>query len=462
MPRFRVPHTLVLIFGMIVLAYLMTWLLPQGSFKKFENDHHKMQVEAGSPFTYAEEPVRLSPLVIFTAIPTGFAEAQDIIFFVFLIGGAFGVLRATGAINALIGYLLGAFSSRPQLLIGGGMLVFAAGSATIGMAEEYLPFVPVLLALAVGLGFDTVVAIGIVCVGYGVGYGIAPINPFTVLVAQEVAGLTPSSGWGFRCAISFIFFAVGYHHVWSYAKKIKDDPAKSLVAGIKPPEMVKLEDAPKLSGRHIASLTITAVAFGVLIFGLSELSGWEWYVEEMGAMFIGLSILLPWIGGLTLNQTAQEFCAGAAELTTTALLIGFARSIQVVLDQGGIIDTIIHGISLPLKMVVPEIAAVGMFFVQSLCNFFIPSGSGQAYVTMPIMAPLADIVGIERQVAVLAYQFGDGFTNIMVPTNAVLIGILTMAAIPYDRWLRFILPFMIKVWILGSVVLAVAVMIGYN
>ncbi len=461
MARFRVPHTLVLLFGMIVLAFILTWVLPQGSYVRVENEAGRMQVQ-GDSFTLAEEPVRLSPLVIFMAVPEGFAKAQDIIFFVFLIGGAFGVLRATGAIDALIGRLLEVFGSRPQLLLAGGMFLFATGSATIGMAEEYLPFIPVLLALAVGLGFDAVTAIGIVCVGYSVGYGVAPVNPFTVMIAQQIAGLTPTSGWAFRVAIGVVFFAIGYHHLWSYAKKVKEDPEKSLVADIEPPEAAKVTEHPPLTGRHVASLVVTAAAFAVLIYGLSQLSGWHWYVAEMGAMFIGLSLLLPIIARLSPDKAAREFCIGAAELTTTALLIGFARSILVVLEKGGVIDTIVHGVSLPLQAVGPALSSVGMFFVQSLCNLFIPSGSGQAYVTMPIMTPLADIVGVERQVAVLAYQFGDGFTNILVPTNAVLVGILAMGAVPYDRWLRFVLPFMVKVWIAGSVVLVVAVMIGYS
>ncbi len=458
MARIRVPHTLVLLFGMIVLALVLTYVLPQGSFERAENERGREQVVPES-YAPAAEPVSLNPIIVFAAIPRGFAAAQDIIFFVFLIGGAFGVLRATGAADALIGKLLEVFGSKPQLLIAGGMLLFGAGSATIGMAEEYLPFVPILLALAIGLGFDAVTAVGIMCVGYGVGYGIAPVNPFTVLIAQEVASVTPTSGWEYRLAISVVFVVIGYQHVWSYARRVKADPAASLVADVEADPALEAKEYPALTHRHIASLAATALAFAVLIYGLASL---HWYIAEMGAMFVGLALLLPFLTGMSADKTAREFCHGAAELTTTALLIGFARSILVVLEDGGVIDTIVHGISPPLQMVGPALSSIGMFFVQSVCNFFIPSGSGQAYVTMPIMAPLADLVGVERQVAVLAYQFGDGFTNILVPTNAVLVGILAMARIPYDRWLRFIVPFMIKVWIAGSLALALAVVIGYH
>ena len=225
--------------------------------------------------------------------------------------------------------------------------------------------------------------------------------------------------------------------------------------------MTKAE-RPSLTGTHISILGITVATIGVIVYGLSELSDWHWYVEEMGAIFVGLVIVMAIVSRLGMDRTAIEFCKGAADLTTTALLIGFARSIKVVLDEGRVIDTIISGLAGPLQHLGSSLAAVGMFFVQSFFNFFVPSGSGQAYVTMPIMAPLADVVGVERQVAVLAYQFGDGFTNILVPTNAVLIGILALARIPYQRWLRFVLPFLVKVWIVGAIALVVAVAIGYS
>ncbi len=458
MARFRVPHTLVLLFGMIVIALILAYVLPQGSFERFTNEKGREQVMAGS-FSRAEDPVRLNPLIVFLAIPRGFAAAEEIIFFVFLIGGAFGVLRATGAIDALIGKLLDVFSGVPQLLVAGGMLLFAAGSATIGMAEEYLPFVPILVALAIGLGFDAVTAVGIMCVGYGVGYGFAPTNPFTVIIAQEVAELTPTSGWHFRLAIAVPFLAIGFHHVWSYARRVKADPASSLVADVEADAVLEAGEHPPLTPRHVVALVLTALTFVVLIYGLGRL---HWYIHEMGAAFVLLSVVLLFVTRVSPDEGAREFCNGAAELTTTALLIGFARSILVVLEDGGVIDTIVHGISLPLQQVGATLSAVGMLVVQTVCNFFIPSGSGQAYVTMPIMAPLADLVGVTRQVAVLAYQFGDGFTNILVPTNAVLVGILAMARIPYDRWLRFVLPFMVKVWIAAALALAVAVWTGYS
>jgi uncharacterized ion transporter superfamily protein YfcC len=218
-------------------------------------------------------------------------------------------------------------------------------------------------------------------------------------------------------------------------------------------------DLAPMTGTQKLILSALGIAMVILIFGMSM---WHWGLNEMQGVFVALTIIIAIIARMSPDRTAVEFGVGAASLTSVALLIGVARAIQVVLDEGGVVDTLVYGISAPLEGFPAAISAVGMFFVQSLANFFIPSGSGQAFVTMPIMAPLADIVGVSRQVAVLAYQFGDGFSNILIPTQYVLIGILAMAGVPYDRWLRFILPFMVKIAIAGSIALVVAVLIGYN
>jgi uncharacterized ion transporter superfamily protein YfcC len=532
--RFRVPHTLVLLFSMIVLAQILTYLLPQGHFERkqvaADGGHDLLLIDsagtyqapdgaelavvksgtyvhvgqgkgdgtlltlpveglyqlagkaasvhcyqAGSyqrvenlatktvvaPGTYqqAEEMERLPWYAAFLLVPEGFRHGADIIIFIFIVGGAFGVLRATGATDALIGLALEKFGRRPAWLVAGGVILFALGSSSIGMAEEYLPFVPLLLSLCFALGFDAVTAIGILCIGYSVGYGVAIFNPFTVIIAQNIAGLPEISGAWYRAVIAVPFVAMGVHHVWSYARRVKEDPSRSLVADIEPDPALKVTEFPRFRASH---LIVLLMLVGGILFFIYGIKMWEWYLAEMGALFLGLTVLMALVGRISPDETAKKFCAGANELTTTALLVGFAYTIEVVLDHGQIIDTIIHGFSLPLQKLGAAAAAVGMLFVQSLCNFFVPSGSGQAYVTMPLMAPLSDLVGVPRQVAVLAYQMGDGFTNIMVPTNAVLVGILTMARIPYERWLRFVLPFMVKAWILGSLVLVIAVWVGYE
>ncbi len=464
--RFKVPHTLVFLFGMVIVAQVFSYLLPAGSFERVENAAGRLQVVPGS-FHLTPDAPALSPVASLTAIPKGFSGAHEIIFFVFIIGGTFAVLRTTGAVDAGMGALLKRWGDRPFWLVAGGTSLFAVGSATIGFGEEYFPFVPVLITLALTLGYDRITAVGIIMVGYGVGYGAAFINPFTVLLAQDIAGLQPASGLWYRLVLLAVFLPIGIPHVWSYSKKVGRDPAASLVADVPAPEGMSISSGrdgeaganhPPMTTTHKLVLAAVGIAMVVLVYGLSQ---WRWYLVEMGAVFVALTVVMAIITRMSPDRTAVEFGAGAAALTSVALLIGVARGIQVVLNEGGIVDTIVHGLSVPLQGLPGALSAVGMFFVQSLANFFIPSGTGQAFVTMPIMAPLADLVGVSRQVAVLAFQFGDGFSNILVPTQYVIVGALAMAGIPYDRWLRFILPFMVKIWIVGSIALAVAVWIGY-
>lgn len=465
--KFKVPHTLVILFSMVVLAQVLTYVIPAGSFDRIETASGRLQVVPGS-FHLTPDVPAVSPFASLTAIPKGFSNAHEIIFFVFIIGGMFAVLRATGTLEAAMASLLRRWGKQPFWLIAGGMTLFAFGSSTVGFGEEYYPFVPVVVSLCIALGYDRMTAIGIIMVGYGAGYGPAIINPFTTLIAQDIAGLEPASGLWYRLICFFVFVGIGIHHVWSYAKRVGNDPSASLVADIEVPagaaipsnqDAALLHDLAPMTRTQKLILSSIGIGMILLIYGMIA---WSWGLNEMQGLFAGLTLVIAAIAGMSPNKTATEFSVGAGSLTSVALLIGVARAIQVVLDEGGVVDTMVHGISIPIRDLPGAVSAIGMFFVQSLANFFIPSGSGQAYVTMPIMAPLADIVGISRQVAVLAFQFGDGFSNILIPTQYVLIGILAMAGIPYDRWLRFVMPFMIKVAIAGSIALAVAVMIGYS
>jgi uncharacterized ion transporter superfamily protein YfcC len=455
---FRVPHTLVLMFAMMIVALVLTWILPAGSFDTELNDAGREMVVPGTFETLDEEAPTLSPWSLFTVIPRALADAQGIIFFVLIIGGALAVVRRTGAIDALLARIIERFGNLPAALILVGMLAFGIASATLGMAEEYIPFAAILIALCVAMRMDTVTAIGIMVVGYGIGYGVAVINPFTLLVAQEVAELPPGSGMWYRLLLWVPFFAVGFHHVWRYARRVQADPANSLVHDVpaaQPPEPV---EQPPLDRRRKLVLLATLGALIALVYGIIV---HEWYLVELGAVFVLLAIVGGLFGGLKLDGIAESFTRGASELAGTAILIGFARSIALLLEDGLVLHTIVNALATPLALVPAELSAVGMLFIQSLLNLFIPSGSGQAFVTMPLMAPIGDLVGVSRQVSVLAFQFGDGFMNMIVPTNPVLMGIIGLAGIPYDRWFRFIFPLIVKLFVLGAIALMVAVWIGY-
>lgn len=457
MSKIKIPHTLVLMFIMMMTALVLTWILPTGSYERVIENNQTVVVPGS--YEMQDDAPKLGPQRLLTVIPEALAAAQDVIFFVFLIGGVLGIIRHTGALDAVIGKLLEKFGDRMGILILGGMFIFGLFSSVIGMAAEYVVFVALLVGLCRAIKLDAMVAMGILVVGYGVGYGLSLTNPFTVVIAQSIAEVPPMSGAWFRVVLLVPVFAVGFHHVYSYAKKVKADSANSLLADL-PAEDVK-EDPnayPKMNRTHIAVITAFGITLAGLVYGI-RMHGW--YLTELSALFIGLGIATIFIGRINFDEAAQKFIDGAAQLTATALLVGFARSIAMILEDGQVLDTVIHYLSMPVDAMGSYFGAVGMLFIQSFLNLFIPSGSGQAFVTMPIMVPIADTAGIGRQVAVLAFQMGDGFMNMVVPTNPVLMGILGLAGIPYDRWFRFMMPLMLKLLVVCSLALMFAVFIGY-
>ncbi len=456
--KFKLPHTLVLMFGLMAFALILTWLVPSGHFEMTTNEMGQ-EVVIPETFTEVEEKKYLSPVALFTVIPRALGDAQGIIFFVLIIGGSIKVIRDTGAIDAVLGVIIRNYGTQPAWLLFMMMFFFAAASATLGIAEEYIPFAIILVTLCVALRLDAITAIGTLVVGYGIGYGVAMMNPFTLIVAQNVADLQPLSGYEFRAAIVLPFLAVGFHHVWSYAKKVQADPQKSLVYGIEKAQGEQSQTYPELTFRRKSVLFATGLALAGLVVGIAVA---DWYLVELGAMFVALAIVVGIISGIGINKTATVFGNGAAELTSTALIIGFARAIALLMEDGQILHTVVDGLATPLAGIGAEFAAIGMLFIQSILNFFIPSGSGQALATMPLMAPIGDIVGISRQISVLAFQFGDGLMNMIVPTNAVLMGILGLAGIPYATWFRFIYPLILKLFVLASLTLVIAVWIGYQ
>ncbi len=483
----RFPDALVLIFAMIVLAQIAGYLLPAGAFERELADKPAVveslvmpdgsvievpdgakqrapgrKVKAG---TYHRVEAEALPWhAALTRIPKGMEEAADIIFFVFIVGGVIGIVKATGAIDAAIGTAIRRFGDRPGLLVFGMISLFAVGSSTIGMAEEYMPFVPILVAMCLALKLDAVVALAIVYIGAGVGYGCAAMNPFTILIAKDIAGQPPTTFFWERWVLLLVCILIGTHHTLAYARRIRADAKSSLVADIDYSDgTYDMPDDVVLTKSRIGVLAVFAGMIGVFVWGVNAQG---WYLVELAGLFFGLALVAMALGKLHPNDAATHFTRGAAEMTGTALLIGFARTIEVVLVEASVIDTVIFSIASVLESAssLGEGAAAvagawGMLVVQSLCNFLIPSGSGQAYVTMPIMAPLADLTGVGRETAVLAYQFGDGFTNMIVPTNALLMGMLALGRVPFQRWVRFVLPFLLKIYVVALIVLAWAALV---
>ena len=456
--KFKMPHTLTLLFYLMVAALVLTWIIPQGSFQTEVIDGREVVL----PGTYeiAEERQFMNPIELFTAIPRAFADAQVIIFFLFIIGGVLAIIRKTGTIDALLGRLLENLGGRPAVLIFLVVFVFAFTSSIMGASAEYIPFVLILAALCRTMKMDTMTAVGIIIAGYGIGYRAAAFNQYTVIVAQDIAEVDTYSGWAVRMGLLLPFVMIGAHHVWSYAKKVQADPSSSLMAGVEPDNKVSMvNDYSSLNLKHITITVAFLTALGVAVWGIATRG---WYLYELGAAFLILGIFTAIVGKIGPSLMAKEFVEGAKELTETALLVGIARGIALIMEDGQILHSIVHAMSVPLGMVGPELAAVGMMIMQTIMNFFVSSGSGQAFLTMPLMVPLGDILGVSRQVAVQAFLYGDGFANMIVPTNPVLMGILGMASVPYDRWFRFCMPLLLKLLAFAALCMVGMVIFGYS
>ena len=452
--------SLVLIFSIIVIAQLLGYVVPQGEFDRQPYpDNPNREMVVADTFDYADDDssVTLAPWHFLLAIPNGFAAAQDIIFLIFISGGVIKILRETGAIDAALHNAVERLGASPWILIGGCLIIFSIGAFTIGMGEEYVPLIPIIVSMSLAMRMDSIVAMGMIWVPYGIGWACAGTNPFGVIIAQNIAGVPITSGWGLRMIMMFAFLAVAFHHIYRYALTVQKDPSASLVAHVDYTDGFDAPDDIEMNGRRVAILLVFVVGVVGFVWGASSFG---WYIPELLAVFMGVGLVGAAIGRMSAGDTSRAFIRGAAEMTAAALIVGFARSIEVVLSDGQIIDTIINAIASVLTNFGAEASAVGMLAVQTICNFFIPSGSGQAFVTMPIMSPLATLTGVPQQTAVLAYQFGDGFTNMIVPTSALVIGALALGKIPYGAWVRFVTPLLLKLFALAIVFLIATVHLG--
>jgi uncharacterized ion transporter superfamily protein YfcC len=325
------------------------------------------------------------------------------------------------------------------------------------MGEEYVPLVPIIVTMSLAMRMDAIVAMGMVWVPYGIGWACAGINPFGVLIAQNIANVPLTSGWALRLGMMAVFLVIAFHHIYRYAMRVQADPSTSLVAHVDYSKGFESPADINMTPRRIAILVTFVLGLAGFVYGVSE---HHWYITELNAIFLGIGLLAAVIAGLSAGDTSRAFLEGAAAMTPAALLVGFARTIEVVMTDGQIIDTIVFSIAGLLEGLPAEASALGMLVVQTVCNFFIPSGSGQAFVTMPIMSPLATLTDVPQQTAVLAYQFGDGFTNMIVPTSALVMGALALGKVPYASWFRFIGPLLLKLFAVAAVMLVLSMHVG--
>ncbi|MBS4535771.1 YfcC family protein [Clostridium sp. D2Q-14] len=460
MKKFRLPHTYALLFFIIIFAAILTYVVPAGEFDREEDpDTERIFVVPESFHKVESNPV--GPFDLFKAIPQGMESAGYIIFFVLMIGGSFGILQSTGAIDAGIGKAVIAMKGKEKLIIPVVMFIFSLAGAMLGSAEEMLPFYPIVISLALALGFDSVTGTAMVLLGAGAGFAGAFLNPFTVGIAQGIAGLPLFSGIEFRLIVYAAILGVTIIYVYRYASKIQKKPELSPTYEqdkIKQ-ENLNIDNLPEFNTRHKLVLGILVVGMGILAFGVIKL---EFYITELTATFLIIGILAGIAGGLGINEIGEEFVNGAKELVYGALVIGLATSIMVVLEEGRILDTIINGMATLVQGLPSTLSGIGMFLVQSLMNIFVPSGSGQAAVSMPIMAPMSDVVGITRQTSVLAFQLGDGFSNVISPTSGYFMAAIAIGGITWEKWAKWMLPLFLIWTAIGAVFVALSVIINYG
>ena len=449
------PNTYVVIFAMVLIAAIMTWIIPAGEYERVLDEVSGRQIILPDSYhAVASNPVGF--IGIFSAIEQGFVQTANIIFFVVFAFGFVNMLMLNGTFDAMMGAVIRKTKNfNIQWVFVIIMVAFGILGSTMGMAEETYGMYPVFIGLAAALGFDAIVGASIVYIGVQTGFASATMNPFTIGVANQISEITMTREMMIYRIICFILFeGVAIIYVWRYAAKIRKDPSKSLLFGTPFAKMgsAKSQDeilAVKATPRHILCALCFVATIGIMIWGVIAKG---WYIDELATLFLIAMVVVGLVGGFGPSKIAETFVDSAKGMMFGALIIGLSRGILVVLQNGCIIDTVLYGMSTVMNNFSGAVSSVMMVVVQNLLNFFIPSGSGQAAVSMPIMAPLADLVGVDRQVACLAFSFGDGYSNMFWPTGvATACGLM---GLPIDKWYKWIAP-LFGIFFLMQVILIV-------
>jgi uncharacterized ion transporter superfamily protein YfcC len=444
MPAIRLPNPLILLVGCTLVAAAMTYVVPAGKYERRDDPatNHSVVV-AGTYHHVPAEPV--GPFAAIVAIPRGLIDAASVVFFVFLVGGAFGVVDKTGALRDGIDWLVRRLGNYGVLAIPIVSLAFATGGALENMQEEIIALIPALLLLTQQLGFDAMTAALISVGAAAIGSAFSPINPFQVLIAQKVAHLPQASGSGFRVVVLAIALTLWIAGTMRYAKRTRRPVERSTAAAT---------PAGGSRRRGLVVIAIVLLTFVVFVYGVIGL-GWDF--DQEAGLFFAMGIAAGLVGGLRIAGTAEAFIEGFRSMAYAAILIGFARSISVVMSEGHIIDTVVDALSTPLAHLPVGVAALAMMAVHAVVHVPVPSVSGEAVLTLPILAPVSDLIGLSRQVTVLTYQYGAGLCELVTPTNGGLMAVLAAANVRFEDWLRVIARITLAVSTLGAVGILVAI-----
>ena len=457
---FTMPHTFVILLVIILFAVALTWIIPSGEYARVEDPVSGKKVVDASTFNYVENVhvnIQDIPMLIIKA----FSANSDLIMLILLSGGAIHMLTASGALQALIATIVRKFSNRVEVFIPLLMLVFALICTTQGV-NTFIGFAPITVMLAMSLGLDSIVGVGIILLGGAIGFSTGTLNVSTTLIAQKIAELPNYSGIGYRWVCFVVYYIVTCLCLVRYDKKIQKNPELSPMYDLDKNSEFKntsLDEFGTLDTRKILSILALVVALIAIVYGCIKL---DWDFAEQSAVFLVLAIAVGLIAGFDANKICAEFMNGTKKMLTAAFIIMFARAIGSVLSAGKITDTIVHSMAVVLTGLPAALLGVGMLVANTLINVVLTSGSGQAAAVMPIMIPLSDLLGVTRQTCILSFNFGDGFCNYILPTSTALMGILGAANVPYDRWMRFMWK-MFAIWLgIGAVLVVIAQLIQYG
>lgn len=455
--KFKMPHTLVLMMVINLFAVLLTWLIPAGEFVRMQNAQGITVADPTSFHFTGANPI--NPLMIPTYIMSGSMGSASLLFFTLLSGAAFEVIISSGALQSLVGKLSNKIADREVIFIPVLTTMFALICTTISI-EHFIAFAPVMAMITRAFGLDSIMGAAIMIFGGGIGFSTGTLNPNTTILSQKIAELPLYSGIEFRFLSMVIFLIVSNIYLIRYAKKIRKNPELSPVYELdqkyRMEENTDIDSFGELTVRKILVILSLVVALAMIVIGGVKLG---WGVDENSAIFIGLAIVSGIFAGKGASEIANEMVAGARRMVGIAMIIGCARAVAGILSAGCVLDTVVYVLGQGLMMLPRFLQGIAMFWCNIIINFFISSGSGQAAVVMPIFVPMADMVGITRQTAVLAFNFGDGFCNYILPHGTTMMGIIGICGIAYGQWMKFMWK-MFAIWVVtGSILVLIAQMI---
>ena len=458
----KVPHGFVLVFSIVILAWLLTYILPAGEFQRAKvmvGETMRSVLIPGTFHVVAASPA--SPMDLATAFYKGLIEAADVVFLIFFAYSCFHLVLRTGALDCFIHMLLKRVRGKEWAFIIVFSFLFSLGGSMLGMLSEFYGFIPIFISLAIAMGYDSLVGFSVVNLSSHIGFAAATTNPFTVGVAQIVSEVPLFSGLEFRFFCWFLFTSISTLYILWYARRIKKDPSKSIMVGVDNSDSdykICEDDEQPITGRCILVLLIVLASMSTLVYGTLK---YQWGMSQIVGLFFTMAVFSGFASRWSPDRIAIEFIDGCKGIVYGALITGMARGILIILQKGKIIDTVMYYLSSALNGSSSWVAVQGMLIVQTIINFFIPSGSGQAATTMPIMSGLSDLVGVSRQTAILAFQFGDGFANLLWPTCGIVVT-CALAKIPLERWWKYFLPLFGILFVFQVIILTVALYINYQ